>query len=358
MKTNFFSIVVLLFMGLIGCTTNELTTDETINNNPKKFTVRLACAGELDVTQQPLSRFTSSNSDVYAVSVSYKPQKETNFKGYARGIFDDISKLELEVLENHDYLVYVYLVADGKNIIHSDSTLIDGSLYRCFAEPFKMYDESNSSKVEYGALTNRLTYSETLHFDNWNDGMRLKDNTLYNIVENVETYYGKSGQFTPTSDGEVIPINMKRMTYGVKFIAGDFLTTGKLKITMQTTHYNKTNKRTFTLTPENQVYETTLAYQEKIGDWYDKDNLLDAKDTHDLWISWNKNDSTVVTLKKKTIQVNRLKQTLVNINMHHDEDEVIGNSSFAITFEDIDLTVSDTNQYTYGENDNEYESNW
>ena len=36
------------------------------------------------------------------------------------------------------------------------------------------------------------------------------------------------------------------------------------------------------------------------------------------------------------------------------EDKVLGNGSLSLSFEDYDITESDTNQYTFGENQDEY----
>ena len=352
MKTkNLLLIVALFVMGWTACTTTDGVDFGNSEGTPqKKYTVRLSCAGELDITQQPLTRYTPSENDLYAVSVTQKPTSagSSSAKNYAYGLFDNLANVELEVLEDHKYYVTIYMIVDGKNKVYSDSTYISDVLHKCYAEPFKV---KKSSGVEFGVLTNKFTYSESEHFDSYSKLREVNASASY-LNENIESYYGRSGEFVPTTNGETISVHMERMTYGIKFVAGDFLSEGILKIKLHVPNATSSyDYKSYELTPDNKTYETTLRYY-KPSDWYGYDNLLDAKDTHGLDIEWQKNDTTTIALKKSYIKVNRLKQTIVNINMY--EDQVLGNSSLSATYEDIEITESDTNQYTLGENQNEY----
>lgn len=353
MKTrNLLLIVALFVMGWTACTTIDGADLGNYEGTPqKKYTVRLSCAGELDITQQPLTRYTPTDNDLYAVSVSQKPTSaspSTSSKDYAYGLFDNLANVELEVLADHKYNVSVYMIVDGKNKVYSDSTYVSDVLHRCYAEPFKV---SKSSGVEFGVLTNKFTYSNTEHLLSYDKLREVNASSASYLNENIESYYGRSGEFVPTTDGETISIHMERMTYGIKFVAGDFLSEGVLKIKLSTTGLLQNHSKTFRITPDNRTYETTFRYHSP-GNWYNYENLLDAKYTLSLNIEWQKNDTKTIKLKQTDIQVNRLKQTVVNINMY--EDQVLGNSSLSATYEDIDITESDTNQYTFGEKQGEY----
>ncbi|MBR6759412.1 MAG: hypothetical protein IKM03_03400 [Alistipes sp.] len=338
-------MALFLVLGLSACTTNNTDLDDITDPTEKRYKVRLACAGELDVTQQPLRGITLSDNDLYAVKVSYEPvSASSNSKPYAYGLFDDISKAEIELLDGYEYYVSVYLIVDGKNVIYSDSTFIDDNLYRCFAEPFKTSDS------EFGVLNNAFTYSEETSFDSFHNGVRLcNDSRASYWVENVESYYGGKS-FVPTADGEVLTINMERMTYGLKFIANDFLTKGEVVIKCEY-ESQRGHWKFYSLSPESRTIEVKNLYYSP-SFWYGQTNLLDAKADVLIDITWKKDDTTEIALKRKEIQINRLKQTVVRINMT--EDKVLGNGSLSLSFEDYDITESDTNQYTFGENQNEY----
>ena len=344
---NLFLIVALFVMGLTACTTPNVEPEESGYKNLKRYKVCLSCAGELDVTQQPLTRYTPTGNDLYGISVTYKPASATSKKQYAFGLFDDISNVELELIEEHDYYITAYMIVDGKNVLYSDSTLIDNTLYRCFAQPFL----TKASKMS--AVTNQFTYSEEECFQSWNI-ITMKKAGASSATANsigIESYYGYSGEFTPTADGETVSLFMKRMTWGVKFVAGDFLKEGKLRISMKDNVSPTYFSCTSYITPEDRVCEETFAYWSP-SDWYSKENLLDAKNDISVDISWIKDEETTIALKTKTITINRLKQTIVNINMY--EDDVLGDGKLSFSFEDIDITESDTNQYTFGENQDEY----
>lgn len=58
------------------------------DTNPEVYTVKLACTGELDITQVPLTRtFTPDTNNLYGIQVYYKPVSGSNsYKEYAYGL--------------------------------------------------------------------------------------------------------------------------------------------------------------------------------------------------------------------------------------------------------------------------------
>ena len=210
------------------------------------------------------------------------------------------------------------------------------------------YQEKENAN--YSTIYLPFTYSEETSFDSFHNGVRLcNDSRASYWVENVESYYGGKS-FVPTADGEVLTINMERMTYGLKFIANDFLTKGEVVIKCEY-ESQRGHWKFYSLSPESRTIEVKNLYYSP-SFWYGQTNLLDAKADVLIDITWKKDDTTEIALKRKEIQINRLKQTVVRINMT--EDKVLGNGSLSLSFEDYDITESDTNQYTFGENQNEY----
>lgn len=319
---------------------------------PEIYTVKLNCSGEIDVTQEPLSRFTPDNKDLYAVQVFYKPNSGGSYKYYAYGLFDDVSDLSVELLADYQYRFAIDMIDDAKDIVYCDSVLIDTNHYLGYGKPFRAYNGYNaSSNLSITKLMNELVYSEEYHFDNVGglyvsasstSSIELKDGKTCYDPKGVERYFGLVSDYTPSADGETISIFMKRMAYGLKVVAGDFLKEGTLTVSNRGRDYDN-----FTLTPDNKVYEAVYAYESPYS-WYISQNPSTSRS---IKFTWTKADGTSVSLETQSPTFNRLKQTIINVVFY--EDEEAGATKLSLLYDEDPFTEG--NSYTYGDDQDEYD---
>ncbi len=338
-----------LIMSFAACEQVEPNLPDEL---PEIYTVKLNCAGEISVTQQPLSRFAPDNNDLYAVQVYYKPNSGGAYKYYAYGLFDDVSELTVELLADYQYRFAIDMIDEAKNIVYCDSVLIDTTHYLGYGKPFKAYNGYNaSSNLSITKLMNELVYSEDYHFENigglkattsGSSSIEFKDGTSHYDPKGLDRYYGLVTDYVPSAEGETISIFMKRIVYGLKVVAGDFLKEGTL--TVENRDYDSDN---FTLTPDNKVYEAVYAYSQPYS-WYQSQN---PSATRTLKFTWTKADGTSVSLEPQYPNFNRLKQTIINVEFY--EDETTGATKLGLLYDEDPFTEGDS--YTYGDEQDEYE---
>ena len=95
----FFTVSALLFL-LIGCSKQAENTSVH-----EEMTVSLNLTGDfdVDVTQDPLTRATSTN-DAYGINVYYDKEGDgTTNDIYAYGLFDNVADMTITLLSNHKY---------------------------------------------------------------------------------------------------------------------------------------------------------------------------------------------------------------------------------------------------------------
>lgn len=321
------------------------------DNHHETYTVKLSCGGEIDVTQVPLSRFTPDDNDLYGIQVLYAPVSGGSYKEYAYGLFDDVSNVEIELLADYKYQFRIDMVDDGKNLIYSDSLLIDTQNYIGYGEPFKAYNGYNaSSDLSITKVSNEFTISETLKFaDSYGRELRLKNGSLVYNPHSMDVYYGLVLDYIPESDGDTISVLMKRMVAGLKVVAGDFLNEGYLEVGHSLGYGNYHDD--FVLTPENKTIERIYVHHKRY-DWYkaELDGSYRDPQRHSMWFKWHKNDSTVLSLKNQSIYLYRLKQTIVTVEFQ--EDTVAGSGNLSMLYDDEPITVG--NEYTFGDSQDDY----
>lgn len=330
----------------------ETQTDPVKPDNfPEVYTVKLNCGGELDVTQEPLSRFTPDNNDLYGIQVYYAPISGGNYKHYAYGLFDDVSDVEIELLSDYKYQFRIDMVDDGKNLIYSDSLLIDTQNYVGYGEPFKAYNGYNaSSDLSITKVSNEFTISETHKFDDClGSEIRLKNGSLVYNPKDMDVYYGLVMDYIPESDGESVSVLMKRMVAGLKVVAGDFLNEGYLEVGNNLGYMDRRDD--FVLTPEDKVVERTYVHHKRY-DWYlsELTGGTGQPQRHVMWFNWHKNDTTVLKLKSQSIDLYRLKQTIVTVEFK--EDTVTGQGTLSMLYDDEPIVPGSS--YVIGDTQDEY----
>lgn len=351
MKTrNLLFAASLLAFGVASCE-RVIEAPVTPDDEAKTYTIKLRAGGEVDVTHEPLTRFTPDDRDLYGVSVRQKPATTGEYEYYAYGLFDSLEDVELEVKENHMYSIYVDLIDDGKDKIYCDSILIDSKRYLGYGEPFKGRNKYNaSSEFSITQLTNEFTYASDRYFSQ-NYGIQTTDGKTYSFPQGIDYYFGRVSDYLPTEDGATLSIYLKHMVIGFKVNIGDYFDNGV--ITLSLPNYMDYQKITFT--PENKTWETTFANTDDVASWYGYEDLsLADTDPMDVDFRWTKDDGSIVDWKSFRVYFYRLKQTVINLE-YYGEDGVLGDNSFDIHYEDTEIE-NDYKSYNFGSNQEDY--NW
>lgn len=346
---HFMFAATLSLLTFAAC--GELSDPVNPDDLPEVYTVKLDCGGELDINQVPLTRFTPDNNDLYGINVYYMPVSGGTYKHYAYGLFDDLSNATIDLIADYKFKFEVDLIDDGKSKVYSDGIQIEEVNYTGYGYPFQAYNNYDGTKsLTITKISNAFTYSEDCYFYDLGRRFQIPGSTSsYWEPEGVETYYGVA-EVVPTADGETVSVFLKRMVYGIKVVAGDFLTEGTVKVSFASRDNH--SSPSFTLSPDNKVVENIYTTLNRPS-WYEKEELEDAYSQRIMNFSWTKDDGTVLKLKEQTVKVNRLKQTIINLTFY--EDTTIDGAKLAVQYEDQVFVEEGQEIYSFGDDQSEYE---
>ncbi|MBR4995080.1 MAG: hypothetical protein IKY82_03365 [Alistipes sp.] len=345
---HYLMVALMLCMGMVACDGLE---DENVEPTPKVFKAHFNLAGEISFEQEPLTRFTPDTCDLYAIQVYYKPVSGGSYDYYAYGLFDDVSNISLDLIENHYYKFEFVLVDDAKEKIYCDSVLVDNKNYYGYGAPFTAINKYNASKNEsITKVTNEFEYSSDKYFTKL--GLIQKtDGLVYGRTTGVSAYYAEVDGFCPTAEGEVISVYFKKMACGLRVVAGDFLTEGTLSMTCR--DEIKNSKYQIQLTPENKEVEAEFALLWYASDWYKATTASECRGVQETIsdIVWTKADGT--TYKYDNIKVYYKRMTMTTVNIAFYDDDTLEGVSFDVKYEE-DADLEEGNTYTHGDEQGDY----
>lgn len=362
MKTrNLLFAAFVAAMAMAACE-SVLPEQQPPIDEPRTFTVHLGMSGEINVSQNPLTRFTPDDRDLYGIQVYHKPASESGYEPFAYGLFDNIEDVKLEVTENYNYAIEVILVNDGKDKISRDSILVDNVPYVGYDKPFRAYNlYPGATAQSVTIVSNEFTYAEDRYFNSRYDGERDlrfapagRPNSDF-IGPRLDTYYGKLVGYTPTTEGAVIDIYMKHMIYGLKVEVGEFFNEGKLEVYLRRLEFANGSAdgtyETYTLTPDNKNKEYIYSHYE-VGKWYNQTDVTKATVNRDIDFKWIKDDGSTVEWQSKSIQFTRLKETVVTLDYY--EDESAGSNNISMHYDDTEMELG-YKSYVIGDTQDEYD---
>lgn len=313
------------------------------------YTVKLACAGELEVNHVPLK---SSSDDLYGIQVYYAPVSGGYYQKYAYGLFDDVSDVSLELIADYKYKFVIDMIVNGKNVIYSSNMneLEDEEILLGYGAPFKTYISNNSILTP---ISNDFIITSTDYFSYLGREIQLLDGKSYRNPKGVDAYYGELSDYVPEEEGATIAIHMKHMIFGLKVVADNFLTQGVVEgIFAESINNSSYYQDKFTLMPPSAtVYEATYAFTDREY-WYPYQVQNDAYRSMNIKFSWIKDENTTLKLDEQRIKMIRMKQTVVNVTFF--EDESAGNTKVSMVFDDLEMSENETS-YTFGDDQEEYE---
>lgn len=213
-RFNLWSIQALVVstLFLFGCSSSS---DEIVvpsqQEEEKIYPVSIGFSGEiLNITDSPLSR-TDDAKDWYAFQVYSAPEDGSKgYSYYAYGFFDNKEDMIINLKEGYKYKFDVCMVVDGSEKVYKFSLVNAG--WATIGNSFMISSEEHV----------RYMYEGYLYLK--------KGNETYDRP-NVDRFFGRTTDYVPTEGGSV-DIDMKRVSFGAKFVAKDF-TEGSLEISVE-----------------------------------------------------------------------------------------------------------------------------
>lgn len=307
-------VIISLLALVVACQKEELPTVEV-----RDCLVTINTVGEISVTEEELSRSSASFNDLYAVQV-YK-----DGSAFAAGIFDDVSKMQLNLKTGSSYDVRVCMIRDAKTYLSNHFSLTNNglALYRDEVGPFYYYYYYSSSSnyqsfysSNYYLQTNTFFYNSNklLYYYNGVNAtttsskssfpFELKDIrqgelNLTKYPTCTDWFYGEVNKYTPKGEVATMDIELKRVGFRLKYeLSG--VTDGEVTVKV----YN--NDRTFinstTNTASYESEEQFIAFYDTYSAWLYADNY-----TENLTVAvvWKRGIGVTQDLGTKTIQVKR-----------------------------------------------------
>ena len=290
MKKILFALVVIT--ALFSC--SKSNEEDFSEQKPKEYIVSLGMTGEiLDIEESPLSR--AEGDDLYGIQVYSRSNGD--YVPYAYGLFDDKSKMSIKLLGGYEYKFEITMVVDGKNKLGHNNEV--------YFQPFAMNGNNNAS------LQNVFIYSNSEYFEFLNVGSTYLKEGIYKHP-NAERFYGILSDYR-VKENDLIKIDMKRVCFGVKFIA-ESLNEGKLKINMENA-------------PELQISSNGGHEIQDIFTFWNNTYKLDwmqdgYTETIPVSIMWEKEDGAIIPLANKDITFKRNVLTTITIKV---DDAFINN---------------------------------
>lgn len=207
-------------LAMMACSSADEIIDTPVEPGEAQYVeVNFGLAGEIsDITQTPLKSAARDTSTLYGLQVLSTKNGSEHFYAYA--VYDDPSQMKIRLVKDQTYRFVCSSVIDGKNKLNI-------SEYGWNA-PFAL-NSSNNTDYSY----NKFTYSTTanMYYVVYGNGYSYLKNGGWYYRPNTDRYHGEIRDYAPVEGGSV-QIDMKRMTFGAKFIAKG-LTEGKLIIAME-----------------------------------------------------------------------------------------------------------------------------
>jgi hypothetical protein len=315
---NKLSAAMLMLCCVFACKKSQIETPAPVE--PDYYTVQFGWDGDiLEVTEEPLVKGNSTN-DLFGIQVYSTPNKEDNtgtsvkWTPFAYGLFDHGDDLTVNLLKGYRYKFVASMVVDGKNKLYHYGEKYNYPFYAGGSIPISSQFDYQSAKY-MGDLDRGYS--------------NLKSSSYFN-VPTLERFYGEYLDYIPgLKNNEKVMIQMKRASFGAKFIAKGKLAkegqleiqiTGAPKIMIDLSGTNKQHSDIYT-------FKNVKAAAEK--DTY--------TETHNVTINWHKPDGTIFPLGTHAITYKRNKTTTVNIEI---ETSAI-NNGIGLEIEDTEMTPDD-----------------
>lgn len=203
--------ITLLATFAISCSSSDEPIDDSSQTEKRMIPVSIGFSGEIiNIIDTPLSK-ADDTKNWYAFQVYSAPADgSSDYTHYAYGFFDSKENMIINLKEGYKYKFDVNMVVDGESKVHSFALTHAG-----WTRPSNSFYISSYEYVRY--MYDGYLYLNIPH-DQFNR-------------PNVDRFFGRTIDFIP-EEGKAVSINMKRVSFGAKFVAKDFIE-GNIEINVE-----------------------------------------------------------------------------------------------------------------------------
>lgn len=340
-----FTIILLALLAL-ACQKEDMAIEEG-----RDCLVTFNTVGEITISEEELTRGSASLNDLYVVQV-YKGGEP-----FAMGIFDDVSKMQLNLKTGSTYDIRMAMVRDAKSHLSDYFSLTNNGVLvnkQYSSDPpinyvgpffyfyFKYISSSNYNYNRYEQCwgysssnwyfcTNKFFYNSNncLHYyygvdatavrsfsyDSAFEFKSIREGSLKEVRYPTCTdwFYGEVNKYTPTGEVATLDFVLKRTGFRLKYeLSG--VTDGEVTVQI----YNDT--RTFientTATTSYESEEQFIAFYDTYNAWLYADNYTENMTVK---LTWKRGIGVTQDLGTKTIQVKRNCLNNVRITLSSDD---------------------------------------
>ena len=263
--------------------------------------------------------------------------KEREWRNFAYGLFNDVSDLSINLLKGYVYKFVASMVTDGVDRVASYDNK--------YNFPFYYFNPTTGSDVNL--LNNAFTFDSHCSMTALGNGATsLADGKLYDHP-NTERFYGEIDEYRPGSNGDKAKIQMKRTSFGAKFIAkGKLADEGIVTIQIPSAP-----AITIDLSAGEKQVSDVFTFKDVYSAWADNQHT----ETLDVNIIWMREDSTVVPFGTHSVTYKRNATTVVNIQIddssessgmgveipESEQGELVEDTTLGITIKDGEVVDTD-----------------
>lgn len=194
--------------------------------NREAVNISFSLEGEIDLeSESPMTgRVNGDLGIIYGVTINKKVDQTESF--YLEGVFNNLENISAKLFSDESYIIYFSALQDGTGLGPAYETSGDSIVFtHLFGQ--------NSLKLGNKFINNdQLFYlqSNSIAAYERND---LIDNTYSNAL--VDRFDGKVEVNNPSTDDSVIPIQLRRVSFGLAFRVENIDSNDTLQITLSST---------------------------------------------------------------------------------------------------------------------------
>ncbi len=354
-------------------------------NNPTEqsemVTVSFAVKGDITINEEPLplsraAGVETESTDLYGINIYYDKDKDGKINDvYGYGLFDNVADMTVSLLTGYKYKFICSLVKDGKNKIVNAKAINPKnnnnlSSYAGYGAPFWKSDQSYTENTysyryvyryySYGTyhydyyydyqnaptiLTNQFTLGTSSHLTGLGQGWGHEKNNAYIECSDgalthyfpADRYYGETTDYTP-KEGGIVTINMKRCTFGVKFVVTG-VTDGTFSFFASAKESTIKAMLIANIKSDTTTCTELYTYDNVYGCWEEAIAGVDFSQDFDINMTWVRGNGITQTLDPLTVTFKRNVLTTVNIRLNGGDV----NNSFNLDVENTEMEEANIN---------------
>lgn len=290
MNMKKYILLLISAFAIFGC-----SQDDANNSQEEKIiTVSLKLNGDISSNESPITRTETESQDLIGITV-YK-----NGYKFARGLFDNLDNVTINLLAGAKYKFKCTLIKDAKNKLYKNSDSYSRTCY-----PF--WGTRNGT---FNSLNDPFGYGTSFDDNLANSTVTVGYNDS-RVCANIDRFYGELDNYTPTVNG-VVTINLKRVSFGLQVkVTG--ISDGSVNMSVSHKDASVTFDSQTDLSSNYEsvakmysMYRITDAWQYADADYQEPVNVS---------VSWTRGVGVTENLGTKTVNVKRNSLNIIHIKL-------------------------------------------